>query len=419
MLTDTACRKALPGAKERKLADAHGLYLRVLPTGRKSWCYKYRIAGGEKKLTIGPYPEVSLKQARDARDRAREQIRSGLDPAAEKARRRQPAAVLPDTFEAAARAWHESQKATWGIRYAGAVLSRLEAGAFTAFGAQPLPAITPAMVLDAMRTIEARGAHSMAHRTLNHVSEVFVWAISASLCETDPAAIVRRALKPVDPRRRPAALTIEEARGVLSAIEASRTALWSTLLASRLTALTAARPGMVRLAERAEFEGIGGADPIWRVPATKMKLSAARKRDRAWSFVIPLSWQAVEVVELAMSLSGSPRWLFPGGKGWRNPISDATLPKLYAETELPVGHVPHGWRATFSTIMNERAGIAGNQADREIIDLMLAHVKADVEAAYNRAAYMPRRRELAQEWADLLMVGARPALHLLPESLRT
>lgn len=417
LLTAVACKNALAGERDRKIFDASGLYLLVRKTGGKSWRMKYQFGGKEKLLTIGPYPLISLTEARSQRDAARLQLAAGIDPAAEKAKRKR-SANSADGFESAARAWHAAQSRTWGARYSGAVLARLEAGAFKAFGGMALREVTAPVVLEAMRAIEGRGAHSMAHRTLNHVSEVFVWAIGAGLCEANPAATVGSALKPADPKRRPAAVTLPEARGVLTAIEATPGALWSTLLASRLTALTAARPGNVRLAEKEEFADLDGEQPVWRIPAEKLKLSNARKRDRSWTFTVPLSRQAAEVARLAIAASPSPRWLFPGSKGWRTPISDATLPKLYAETSLPVPHVPHGWRAAFSTIMNERAALAGLASDREIIELMLAHVKGDVEAAYNRAAYLPRRREIAQEWADLLLVGARPAAELLPEALR-
>jgi integrase len=131
-------------------------------------------------------------------------------------------------------------------------------------------------------------------------------------------------------------------------------------------------------------------------------------------FVVPLSCQAVAVVQTAMKASQSDQWLFPGVGSWRKPISDSTLSKLYRESGFTDRHVPHGWRATFSTIMNELAGLENRPGDREVIDLMLAHIKGDVEAAYNRAAYMPRRRELAQAWADMLMAGLPTPETLLP-----
>ena len=133
------------------------------------------------------------------------------------------------------------------------------------------------MVLAMIQQIEKRGAHDMAHRVRNHVSDVFVWAIASGLAENDPAAIIKKALVPTDPKLRPAMVKIGQARDLLADIVSGTH--WSTLLASRLLALTAARPGMVRLAERHEFEGLDGQNPIWRIPAEKMKLTRVRKRD--------------------------------------------------------------------------------------------------------------------------------------------
>ena len=182
--------------------------------------------------------------------------------------------------------------------------------------------------------------------------------------------------------------------------------LASTKLASRLLALTAVRPGVVRLAERQEFEALKGPEPLWRIPAAKMKLLAEHKADNRFDFLVPLASSAVTVVEAAMQKSAHPRFIFPGANR-TGPISDSTLSQLYLDAGYRGRHVPHGWRATFSTIMNERAAEQERWGDREIIDLMLAHVKGDIEAKYNRAAYMPRRRQIAKEWAELLDVGLK------------
>lgn len=403
MLTDVACRKAEPGPKERKLADALGLYLSVLPSGFKSWRWKYRFGGKEKRLVIGPYPLISLKQARDARDEARAKLVAGINPGAEKqaARRR---AKVGDTFEEIARSWHTAKAKSLTDRYAVQVLARLEKNVFPEFGSMPIREITPPIVLAAIRKIEQRGAATMAHEVRGHCSEVFVWAISSGLAEQDPAAVVRKALAPAGGGRRPALLDLAAARDLVQAIDAVEHAWWATKLASRLLALTAVRPGVLRLAEKDEFTDLDGPHPAWRIPAAKMKLSRQRKGNSAYDFTVPLSSQAVATVQAAMDAGSHPRFLFPGEQNVR-PISDSTLSQLYLDAGYRGRHVPHGWRATFSTIMNERAAANERESDRAIIDLMLAHMPEGVEAAYNRAAYMKRRRELAQEWADLLMNG--------------
>lgn len=419
MLTDIACRKAQPAEKDRKIPDEKGLYLFVSTKGTKSWRWKYRYAGKEKKLNFGMYPEVTLIRARQLRDEARAELALGLDPSVERKKRKAVAVSESlDTFKHVALAWHERRAKTLNARYSGQILDRLTENVFPAIGGLPVRQITAPMVLEVIRSIEARGAKEMAHRVRLHISDVFVFAIASGIAEFDPAALIRKALEPTDPKLRPALVKIDDARSVLPATEALSDVYWATLLASRLLALTAARPGVVRMAERSEFEDLDGKAPIWRIPALKMKLTRKRKLDATYEFVIPLSRQAVETVQAALAVSPSPNWLFPGIGDRRKPISDSTISKHYREAKLRGLHVPHGWRASFSTVMNERAAHAGRTDDREIIDLMLAHVQAGVEPIYNRAAYMPRRREIAQAWADLLMEGLPPPTSLLPAALQ-
>lgn len=412
MLTDVQCRTAVPAARLRKLADAHGLYLAVTPAGGKTWCWKYRFGGREKKLTIGPYPAISIKAARAARDSGRAQLAAGIDPGLTK-RAAKARARAGETFEQIARSWHKSKQGALTPRYAQHILRRLEANVFPWLGSMAIRDITPLLVLETLRRIEARGAVTMAHEVRGHMSEVFVWAISSALAETDPAAIVRKALTRVGSGRRAAVISIRDARTVALRIDQVKGAYWSTKLASRLLALTAVRPGVIRMAERAEFTDLDGPEPIWRIPAAKMKLSLERKMDAAFDFWVPLSHQAAATVRAAMAAGEHPRWLFPGERGVQ-PISDSTLSALYRDAGFTGTHVPHGWRATFSTIMNERAAGLDRDLDRAIIDFMLAHLPGGVEGAYNRAAYLSRRRQLAQEWADLLMQDMSP-----PDTVRT
>lgn len=419
MLTDAACRTAQPGATDRKISDEKGLFLLITPAGSKLWRFKYRFAGKEKKLALGAYPEVKLSAARAARDAARAELARGLDPSVERKRRK--AAIQTealDTFERIALDWHKRRAKTLNTRYAEQILDRLQENVFPAIGSVPIRQITVPMVLAIIRAIEQRDALEMAHRVRLHISDVFVHAIASGLTESNPADVIRKALAPTESKLRPAMIKLEDARRILPSTEALPDIYWATLLASRLLALTAARPGVVRMAERSEFEGLDGEAPVWRIPAAKMKLTRKRKLDATYEFVVPLSPQAVATVKTAMSVSPSDKWLFPGIGDRRKPISDSTLSKHYREASLTGRHVPHGWRASFSTVMNERAARAGRTGDREIIDLMLAHVQAGVEPIYNRAAYMPRRREIAREWADLLMEGMPGPETLLPEVLR-
>lgn len=187
-----------------------------------------------------------------------------------------------------------------------------------------------------------------------------------------------------------------------------------TKFASRLLALTAVRPSVIRHAEWTEFEGLDGDAAIWRVPAAKMKLTAARKSDIREEFIVPLAPEAVETITAIRRLTGRSRYLFPSNRSFHKTISENAIGYLYNRVGFKDRHVPHGWRATFSTLMNEQAEREERGSDRAVIDMMLAHVpKNKVEGAYNRAGFMPRRREIANLWAADLLKSAIPLASLL------
>lgn len=417
MLTDRACRQAKPADKPYKLGDAHGLYLFVMPSGYKSWRWKYRIGGKEKRIVFGAYPDVPLQEARDLREAASRELRRGTDPAVDK--RQKAAAQIAragNSFEVIALEWHASQMPTWSTRHSALVLSTLQKDVFPKIGKLPIDAITTPLVIEVLRPIEQRGAIETAHRVRQRISEIFARAIGAGIATADPAAVAAKALARTPKGKFPAVRTIEAATDVLRSVE-STPGHPLTKLASRLLALTAVRAGVLRLAEASEFENLEGPSPLWRIPAAKMKLVLERKEDVAYEFLVPLSSQAVETVKVAMAFSGNAPLIFRSIRHPRKPISDSTVSKAYRDAGFAGVHVPHGWRSTFSTVMNELAGEQNRVGDRAIIDLMLAHIPTGVssnEGAYNRAAYMPRRRELAQEWADMLIRDLVP-----PEALLT
>lgn len=424
MLTELRCRSAKKQAKAYKLPDGRGLYLYVTTTGFKSWRLKYRIGKIEKRLTFGGYPDVSLAAARELRDEALRSKRLGLDPAIERRRAAaERSAAISNSFESVAAMWHERKKATWSPGHGKKVMDSLKAEIFSTtspkgqwagkFGRLPISEITAPMVLAILQPIEDRGAIDQAHRIRQRMSDVFVFAIAAGIGEGDPASIVRKALTPVRKRRYAAVRRIEDAREVLRLTEAEP-AHPLTKLAARLMALTAVRSGPLRHAAPDEFEQLGTAKRQWRIPAGKMKLQLAHKEDEAFEFIVPLSRQAEEVVLAALTLVGNGPLLFPSTRHAHRPMSENAISSMYKRfPEIRGRHVPHGWRSTFSTIMNELAVERDRPEDRAIIDLMLAHKPEGVEATYNRAAYMPRRRHLAQEWANLLLKGLRPAEELL------
>lgn len=405
-LTDRAVKAATPGEKTRRLPDGFGLYLQIEPTGGKLWRYRYRFGGREKMISLGKYPQVSLAEARRARDGARSILDQGKDPSVEKALVRAASlAEAGDTFEVVARDWFERRSPSWVPRHASICLRSLEGDVFPSLGRLPIRAITAPIVLKLIREIEGRGALDVAKRVRQRISAVFVHGIATGRCEADPAAIITSALAAPQKKKRAAVTTIEDAREVLAAVERVPAQAIS-LLAHRLLALTAARPGEVLGARWAEFEGLDGPEPVWRIPAGRMKMRAEH--------IIPLPPQAIEVLRVLHPLSGRTDFLFPNARRVTAPANITLLAAILLRAECRGRHMPHGWRAAFSTIMNEHF-----PEDRAVIDLMLAHApRNQVEAAYNRAAHRARRRELARIWADLLLQGARPAQEVVSEAHR-
>jgi integrase len=415
MLTDLKARQAKPREADYKLGDSGGLYLLVTKGGAKSWRLKYRFAGKEKRLTFGRYPEVSLAEARARRDEAKRLLRDMRDPAVEAMKRRLVAAAAAEaTFEKVAREWHELQSPRWVPVHSVDVIRSLENEVFPHLGSVPLREIDAPLVLAVLRKIERRGALETAKRVRQRMSAVFVHGISTGICTADPASTVARALKPAPKKtRQPAIIEIQDLRGLLRKVEASG-ATPVTKIASRLLALTAVRPGVLRGVTWEEFEGIDwdsphpetAEAPLWRIPSERMKLVLDRKGDTEFEHLAPLSRQAVEVLAAIRPLTKRLPIVFPSTRHLHRPLSENAIGYLYNREGYHGRHVPHGWRAAFSTIMNERAERAGRSGDRAVIDLMLAHIPPNtVEGAYNRAAYMERRREIAQEWADLLTEG--------------
>lgn len=407
MLTDRQCREAKSTGRAYKLSDAHSLYLHVSATGFRSWRWKYRFGGKEKLLVIGPYPSVSLKDARIVREESSGILRTGRDPGDRR--------IVPTespTFETVARSWYQGQEPLWTPKYAKAVLSRLERDMFPAIGASAIDTLRPMDLRLVLTRIQERGAIEVAHKLRGHVDDIYVYAIANSFAEINPAAGLGKALLPMKKGQRPALIRLPQVQQFVLTLEAAPSHPL-TKLASRLLALTAVRPACVQMARYDEFHDLGTDEPYWRIPAAKMKLGRAEKEREIFDFIVPLARQAVDVIEAARRLSGHTPWLFPSRRDQRKPISENALVYLYARAGFKDKHVPHGWRASFSTIMNERAAMLDNAGDRQVIDLMLAHQQVGVEPIYNRALYMPRRRALAQEWADMLLKDVSPPTALL------
>ncbi|ASJ92020.1 tyrosine-type recombinase/integrase [Porphyrobacter sp. CACIAM 03H1] len=415
MLSEMAVRQAKAKDKDYKLSDSEGLYLFVAKSGRRSWRLKYRFAGKERRLILGAYPELSLKEARDRKCDARKLLAEGRDPGLEAKKAAIARAMsASNTFEVVARNWFALQEDRWTPVHARDVISSLEKEVFPWIGGLPIAELDEPIVLSVLRKIEKRGAIETAHRVRQRMSAVFVQAIAEGLAARDPAAVVGKALKPVPRgRKRPAIVSIEALHDMIRKTEAEL-ASPLTKLASRFAALTAQRLGAIRSMAWGEFENIDwdgdGLCPeaLWRVPAGHMKLANDLKQDEKFDHLVPLAPETVAVLRAAKQLTGRGPIVFPSNRSARVPMSENTLSYFYNRCGYQGRHVPHGWRASFSTIMNEWAERNGTASDRLVIDLMLAHIPEGVsgsEGAYNRAAFLERRREIAEVWAKMLFEG--------------
>jgi integrase len=350
-----------------------------------------------------------MADARQAAASAKRLLREGKDPGVEKRLRRlQVVTDAGTTFEAIAREWHAMNKGHWVEQHAYDILHSLERDVFPDLGAAPIKSITAANILSVLRKIENRHALETARRIRQRISAVFVYAIASGRAENDPAAAVQKAMKPVRKGRQPAITDLEQAREILRRAEATP-ASPVTKLALRLLALTALRPGTLITTPWVELDDLGPGTLVWQVPAARMKLRLQYKDDEARDHLVPLARQAVDVIKALRKLTGRTPYLFPNQRHARRPASENAMGYLLNRAGYHHRHVPHGWRATFSTVMNERY-----KHDRHIIDLMLAHMPKDsVEGAYNRAEHLERRIELAQAWADLIMADQMPIDELL------
>ena len=406
MLNDAKLRGAKPREKTYKLTDSHRLYLEVKPSGGRLWRWNYSYDGKQKSMNFGIYPMVSLLDARAKRDEAYAVLCDGYDPAVvKKLKIEANLEASRQTFERVARQWYENAKSQWAAIHAADIIRSFERDVFPAIGALPIAQLTPPLVLGVLREIEARGSIETAKRIRQRISAVFIYGIAQGIVQTDPAEKLGKVLKPLRKGRQPAITDLVPLRRMIIAAE-EEYARPITRLALRLLALTAVRPSELRGARWDEFEDLNDKQPLWRIPASRMKGDLDRKDEMNGDHLVPITLQCLAVLRALWPLTGEGELLFPSNRHTHRPMSENAIGYLLNRAGYHGHHVPHGFRAAFSTIMNEWAERVGKEHDRQVIDLMLAHVPtAKVEGVYNRAAYMPRRRELATIWADMLSDG--------------
>ena len=393
MLTAIQARNAKGKEKPYKLNDGKGLFLHIATSGKKTWRYRYELPPGkESTFVIGEYPVLSLEGARAERVALREMVKAGINPA--EARRHEKQAVIEaqeeakkeveNSFEAIALDWHWHQKDRWTAGHAEAVIKCLQRYAFESFGGLQVDRVTPPMVLEVIRDIEAKGSLEMASKTLQRIGAVFRFAIQTGRATYNPAADMRGALKAkkVEHHKMISPDELPEFLKSLTAGDIHTT----TKSAIQFTILTAARSGEVR---GAIWKEIDLEKRLWSIPAERMKMRSPH--------TVPLSQQALAILNRMKIFHGDGGLVFPGIHYPEKPLSENTM--LYALYRIGYHSkaTMHGFRALFSTIANE----AGFNPDA--IERQLAHrEKNAVRAAYHRSEYMPERIKMMQWWADCL-----------------
>ena len=383
-LTDAKLRTlSEPG----KHFDGGGLYLELTAAGGRYWRLKYRIAGKEKLLALGVYPAVSLKDARELASQARQAIQSGDDPAEQrKAAKTKAVHESVNTFRAVALEWMEHQSAKWEQQTRERIHASLETDILKTMGARPLASIKPLEVMNAVKAIEARGAGEQAGRVLQRVKAIFRWAVIHGRVDSNPMLDLMPAeiLKPREVKHR-AALDAKDLPAFLAQLDAYDGDL-HTVHALRLLMLTATRPGEIR---GARWDEVDMDAAMWTIPAERMKM---RQEHR-----IPLSSQALELLQSMQALSGGRELVFPSPFYPSKPLSENTFNSAMARMGYKNLATAHGFRALFSTVANE----TGWRPD--VIERQLAHKERnEVRAAYHRSTYMAERTKLLQWWADYL-----------------
>jgi integrase len=385
-LTATLIRNTKPREKTFKLYDERGMYLEISPKGGKWWRLKYRFSGKEKRLSLGVYPDVSLKIARERRDEARKLIADGIDPSENrKIMKAGKVAVAGNSFEIIAREWFTRNSPNWGQNHATRIIRRLERDIFPWIGGKPISEIDAPTLLSVIRRIENRGALETAHRALGNCSQVFRYAVATGRAKRDLSGDLRGALPSARGEHFASVTEPKQVAEILRAMDGYEGSL-IVRCALRLAPLVFVRPGELR---KAEWEGIDFDAAEWRYMVTKT----------GTQHIVPLSRQSVEILKEIYPLTGHRRYVFPGARSNGRPMSDNAI--LAAMRRMGIEKVEmsgHGFRAMARTILDEVLGVRP-----DFIEHQLAHAVRDPNGrAYNRTAHLPERKKMMQDWADYL-----------------
>lgn len=385
-LTVLQVEKAKAKEKDYKLSDERGMYLLVTKAGGKLWRLKYRVDGKEKVLSIGAYPDLSLKDARDMRDTARNQLANGIDPSAEKqAKKASHAQSHADSFELIAKEWFATRMNDKSETHKTRTLSILNTYLLPYIGSKPVSEITPPMLLDTLRKMEAKGIVETARRAKQTASQVFRYAVITGRAQHDPAADLKGALQ-IPKKKHFSAITSPKQVGALMLAIDSYHGSYIVQTALKCSALWFCRPGELRSLEWANVN--------WEEKRLEIRVEKTFQ-----DHIIPLSNQSLELLKSLQPVTGQGRFIFPSNRGFSRPMSENTIRVAlrtmgYTNDDMTA----HGFRAMARTLLDEVLNYRV-----EWIEQQLAHSVKDANGrAYNRTKHLAQRFEMMQRWADYL-----------------
>jgi len=395
-LTELSIKQAKPKKKQYKLTDGEGMYLRVYPNGSKYWQLQFWFEGKQKILSFGVWPDISLKEARDKRFVAKKIIKEGINPIEEKKEILKSHNFIQEeeklrettTFNMVAKEWFSRQSLQWTERHSRGVLSSLNMHVYPDLGEMPISSISKQDIISTLRKLEAEGKNETCYRIRQKIESIFSYAEIEGHCTGNPAKDLQQILTKPQPKSHNS-LPISVLPEFLKKMNEDKAAAPTTLLAMKFIILTFVRTQELRFADWKEFD-IDSSEPLWVIPADRMKMKKIHH--------VPLSRQAVNILNEIQQFSGKIGYVFPQYYNSKKAMSENTL--LYFSNRLGYAgrNTIHGFRSVVSTVLNESM-----KWHPDVIERQLAHQESNkVRKAYNRAEHLEERRKMMEWWSDYI-----------------
>ena len=399
-LTDTYLRSLKPKAKPYKSARDDGLYMHLTPNGSKFWRFAYSFAGKEKLLSLGPYPEITLADARLRRDEARKLLAKGVDPSQQrKADKTNAIECAEFTFEVVAREWLEVKSHEWGTAHLEKETLRLDKHAFPWIGHKAIQELSVDDVLPTIRRVFKSGHLEQAHRLREQISRICRYAIATGRAKIDPAHALSETLPSRQEGGFPSVVKPDDIGELLRAMDGFK-GTFVVGCALRLAPYLFCRPGELRKAEWEHFRDLGGECPEYHVPPANRKLVRAKKEAKdAEPHIVPLPRQAVAILNELKSLTWHRRHVFPGARDPKRCMSEAAINAALARIGYKEKMVGHGFRHMASTRLEDLGW------NPDVIEAQLSHKVGGVKGRYKRdqsLRYLSERRKMMADWANYL-----------------